>query len=70
MILGYARVSSTDQNLDRQLEAFDKVGVKTVYTDKMSGKNFDRQEYQKMKQSLKKGDLLYIKSRSLISNIF
>lgn len=62
MILGYARVSSTDQNLDRQLEAFDKVGVKTVYADKMSGKNFDRQEYQKMKQSLKKGDLLYIKS--------
>lgn len=62
MILGYARVSSTDQNLDRQLEAFDKVDVKTVYADKMSGKNFDRQEYQKMKQHLKKGDLLYIKS--------
>lgn len=62
MVLGYARVSSTDQNLDRQLEAFSKVGVQKVYADKMSGKNFDRQEYQEMKQSLQKGDLLYIKS--------
>lgn len=62
MIIGYARVSSTDQNLDRQLEAFDKVGVDKVYADKMSGKNFDREEYQKMKSVLKKGDTLYIKS--------
>lgn len=62
MIIGYARVSSTDQNLDRQLEVFKKVGVETVYADKMSGKNFEREEYQKMKQALKGGDLLYIKS--------
>lgn len=62
MVIGYARVSSTDQNLDRQLEAFDKVCVDKVYADKMSGKNFDREEYQKMKSSLKKGDTLYIKS--------
>lgn len=62
MVIGYARVSSTDQNLDRQLEAFDKVGVDKVYADKMSGKNFNREEYQKMKSALKKGDTLYIKS--------
>ena len=62
MIYGYARVSSTDQNLDRQLEAFNKVGVEEVYSDKMSGKNFNREQYQKMKDNLQKGDLLYIKS--------
>lgn len=62
MIYGYARVSSTDQNLDRQLEAFGKVGVEKVYSDKISGKNFNREQYQKMKYNLQKGDLLYIKS--------
>lgn len=62
MIYGYARVSSTDQNLDRQLEAFGKVVVDKVFADKMSGKNFDREEYQKMKKVLKIGDTLYIKS--------
>ena len=62
MIYGYARVSSTDQNLDRQLESFNKVGVEEVYSDKMSGKNFNREQYQKMKDNLQKGDLLYIKS--------
>lgn len=62
MIYGYARVSTTDQNIDRQLKAFSNVGVDNVYSDKMSGKNFDREEYQKMKKNLHKGDLLYIKS--------
>lgn len=62
MIYGYARVSSTDQNLDRQLEAFGKVVIDKVFADKMSGKNFDREEYQKMKKVLKIGDTLYIKS--------
>lgn len=62
MIYGYARVSSTDQNLDRQLEAFGKFVVDKVFADKMSGKNFDREEYQKMKKVLKIGDTLYIKS--------
>ena len=62
MNIGYARVSTTDQNLDRQMQALNEVGVEKIYVDKLSGKNFDRQEYQKMKQSLKKGDLLYIKS--------
>ena len=62
MNIGYARVSTTDQNLDRQMQALNEVGVEKIYADKLSGKNFDRQEYQKMKQSLKKGDLLYIKS--------
>ena len=62
MIYGYARVSSTDQNLDRQLETLQNFNCDVIYTDKMSGKNFDRAEYQKLKKALKKGDLLIIKS--------
>lgn len=43
-IYGYARVSSADQNEDRQLAAFREVGVmeRDIYVDKQSGKNFDR----------------------------
>lgn len=62
MIIGYARVSSADQNLDRQLESFNKFGVEKTYTDKMSGKNFLRDNYLEMLGELKGGDLLVIKS--------
>lgn len=62
MIFGYARVSSTDQNLDRQLDAFKKFGVEKIYSDKMSGKNFERINYVKMLEELRGGDLLVIKS--------
>lgn len=62
MIYGYARVSSTDQNLDRQLEVLKGFNCDGIYTDKMSGKDFNRDEYKKLKSSLKSGDLLYIKS--------
>lgn len=64
MIYGYIRVSSTDQNEDRQLIALNEKGVEkqNIYTDKQSGKDFDRPGYQKMAKKLRKGDLLYIKS--------
>ena len=62
MIYGYARVSTTDQNLDRQIESFKNYSVEKIYTDKMSGKDFNRNEYQKLKANLKNGDLLIIKS--------
>lgn len=62
MKVGYARVSSADQNLDRQIDAFNKFGVDKVYTDKMSGKNFLRDNYVEMLKKLKSGDLLVIKS--------
>ena len=62
MIYGYARVSSTDQNLDRQLAVLNTFNCDAIYTDKMSGKDFNRDEYQKLKETLKNGDLLYIKS--------
>ena len=61
---GYARVSSTDQNEDRQLIALHQAGVedKHIYIDKQSGKDFIRPQYQKLLRKLKAGDLLYIKS--------
>ena len=62
MVYGYARVSTVEQNLDRQLEAFKSVGVEKVFADKMSGKNFERTNYLALKKRLKQGDQLYIKS--------
>ena len=61
---GYARVSSTEQNLDRQIKALVKYGVEDrhIITDKMSGKNFDRPGYQTLKcQLLRSCDVLVIK---------
>lgn len=63
-IYGYVRVSSTDQNEDRQMIALSEAGVpkKNIYMDKMSGKDFERPQYQKLLKKLKAGDLLYILS--------
>lgn len=65
-IVGYARVSSREQNLARQIEALRKyVDDDMIVTDKASGKNFDRPGYQSLKVGigkLIKGDTLYIKS--------
>ncbi len=61
--VAYIRVSTKDQNLDRQLEELKKLGIeeKYIYQDKQSGKDFDRIGYQYMKKSLEKGDTLVIK---------
>ena len=63
-IYGYVRVSSIDQNEDRQLIALNKVNVpmKNIYTDKLSGKDFNRPPYKRLVRKLKPGDLLYILS--------
>ena len=63
-VYGYIRVSSTDQNEDRQVIALreKKVLEKDIYMDKQSGKNFNRPQYQKLVKRLKSGDLLYILS--------
>lgn len=63
-VYGYIRVSSRDQNEDRQLIALKEVGVeeKSIYLDKQSGKDFNRPQYKKLLRKLKKDDLLYIKS--------
>lgn len=61
---GYVRVSSKDQNPDRQLDALRELGVleKDIFIDKMSGKNFCRPNYKKMLKKLKAGDVLIIMS--------
>lgn len=63
-IYGYVRVSSTDQNEDRQMVAMHEVGIlkKNIFMDKQSGKDFERLNYKEMVQKLKVGDLLYILS--------
>lgn len=63
MIYFYARVSTVEQNLARQIEAAKKYkGVDEIFSDKMSGKNFNRVEYQRMKSLLQKGDEVVVKS--------
>lgn len=62
MKIGYARVSTVDQNEARQIEALREEGVNRIYMDKKSGKDFNRPEYQKMITSLQKGDVLVIHS--------
>ena len=63
-VYGYIRVSSREQNEDRQLIALREAGVteKNIYLDKQSGKDFNRPQYRKLLRKLKKDDLLYIKS--------
>ena len=61
---GYIRVSTTEQNADRQLIAMSEVGVpkNNIYMDKQSGKNYDRPEYKRMMRKIKPGDVVYFKS--------
>lgn len=61
---GYIRVSTKDQNPERQFLAMQGRGIspKCIYLDKMSGKDFQRTGYQKLMKKLKKGDLLVVKS--------
>lgn len=63
-IYGYVRVSTRDQNEERQLIALLELQVpkKNIFIDKQSGKNFERPRYKKLLRKMKKGDLLYIKS--------
>ena len=66
----YARVSSKDQNLDRQLAAFKALGAdeRDIITDKESGKDFNRAGYQALKNGmLRQGDTLVIKSLDRLS---
>ena len=61
---GYVRVSTKDQNEDRQLSAMRDIPVarRNIYVDRQSGKDFDRPQYRKLIRRLKRDDLLYIKS--------
>lgn len=62
MLYGYARVSSREQNLERQITALLDAGVieRNIFKEKKSGKNFKREEYQNLLNTLKVGDTLII----------
>lgn len=63
-VFGYIRVSSKDQNEARQLKELKELVIndRDIFIDKESGKDFNRSQYQALKQCLRAGDLLYIKS--------
>ena len=60
MIIGYCRVSTRDQDLTRQIESLKEYGCEKIYSDKATGKNFNRPEYTKLKDALRKGDTLVV----------
>lgn len=62
MKVGYIRVSSTDQNLERQYRTMAEKGVEKIFADKLSGKNTDRPELQRMMEFIREGDTVYIDS--------
>ncbi len=63
-VYGYVRVSTKEQNEDRQLVALRKHGIakRNIFTDKQSGRDFNRDEYARLMLKLKEGDLLVVKS--------
>ena len=67
MIIGYARVSTTEQNLDRQLDNLKEQGCERIYQEKVTGTKASRPEYQRMLDSLREGDTLVVDSFSRLS---
>lgn len=67
MKIGYARVSTQDQNLDRQLDNLKAAGCERIYNEKMTGTKSDRPELQAMMKALRPGDTLIIDSFSRLS---
>lgn len=63
-VYGYVRVSSYEQNVERQIIAMFEAGVESdrIYIDKQSGKDFDRPSYHQMLDMLHAGDLIYVLS--------
>ena len=63
-IFGYARVSTTDQNLDRQIDALKKYGVDFIYNEKITGTKRDRPELMKLLERVTNGDTVVVESLS------
>lgn len=66
-IIGYARVSTADQNLTRQLVALKEAGCQVIFQEKKSGKNTDRIEYKAMMNSVKAGDTIIVSELTRIA---
>ncbi|MFR8871365.1 recombinase family protein [Paraclostridium sordellii] len=60
MLIGYCRVSTNEQNLDRQIKSLKNYGCEKIYCDKSTGKNFNRPEYTKLKDAIRPGDILVV----------
>lgn len=67
MKVAYCRVSTTEQNLDRQLVAMDNLGIDKVFSEKVSGKNTERPELKKMIDYVREGDVVYVESYSRLA---
>lgn len=65
--IGYIRVSTEQQETARQEQMMQNYGVEKIYSEKLSGKNTDRPEFQKMIEFLREGDTLYVESISRLS---
>jgi DNA invertase Pin-like site-specific DNA recombinase len=63
-VLGYARVSTETQNLDRQLDALKKYGVDEIYNEKMTGTKRDRPELSRLLEKITEGDVVVVESLS------
>ncbi|WP_170912564.1 recombinase family protein [Salmonella enterica] len=70
MNFGYARVSSREQKLDRQLESLAGVSLDEVFQEKISGKDNNRPELERMLTKLREGDVVFIKSMDRIARSF
>jgi DNA invertase Pin-like site-specific DNA recombinase len=66
-IIGYARVSTADQNVHRQTDALEEAGAERVFVDKMSGMNTDRPELSRMLDFIRDGDTLIVESISRLA---
>lgn len=67
MEIGYARVSTQEQNEARQIKAFDERGIKKVFIDKQSGKDTNRPQLQAMIDFIREGDIVVVESYSRLS---
>jgi DNA invertase Pin-like site-specific DNA recombinase len=67
MLIGYARVSSSDQNEARQIEEFKQLGTEKNFIDKQSGRNCDRPQLKEMLSFIRSGDTLVIESYSRLA---
>ncbi|RMD04920.1 recombinase family protein [Clostridium autoethanogenum] len=67
MILGYARVSTTEQNLDRQLDALNKAGAEEIIQEKITGTKADRPELNRLLDKLRKNDVVLVMDLTRLS---